>query len=190
MKNLLITAAALLVSLPAMAGWELTGDSSLHFLSTKNTNVTETHEFTVIDGSIDDDGKALINIDLSSVETGIPIRNERMQKMLFDTAKFAKATVSTDIPSPLIVAVNAGTITETDIDLVLGLHGISKTVTATVLVSKSANGEIVVSTTTPVLIKAADFGLDGGIEALRNVAGLSAISTTVPVIFNLVFTED
>ena len=134
MKNLLITAAALLVSLPAMAGWELTGDSSLHFLSTKNTNVTETHEFTVIDGSIDDDGKALINIDLSSVETGIPIRNERMQKMLFDTAKFAKASVTADIPSPLIDAVKAGSITETDLDLVLGLHGISKTVSATVLI--------------------------------------------------------
>lgn len=190
MKKLLISATALLISVPAMAGWQLTGDSSVHFLSTKNTSITETHEFTRIDGIINDDGKAQFSIDLSSVETGIPIRNERMQKMLFETTEFAKATVTADIPSPLIDAVKAGSITETELDLVLSLHGMSKTLSSTVLISESENGEVVVSTTSPVLVKAADFGLEAGVEALRNVAGLNNISTTVPVMFNLVFTED
>ena len=189
MKKLLISFTTLLISVPAMAGWQLTGDSSLHFLSTKKTNITEIHEFTGVEGTIDDSGKAQFDIDLSSVETGIPIRNERMQKLLFETTQFARATVTTEIPAPLMDAVKAGSITETDLDLVLGLHGISKTLSATVLISQSENGEIVVSTTVPVLIKAADFGLEGGIEALRSVAALDSISTTVPVMFNLVFTE-
>ena len=40
----------------------------------------------------------------------------------------------------------------------------------------------------PVLISAADFGLESGVEALREVAGLNVISTAVPVSFQLVFT--
>jgi hypothetical protein len=38
-----------------------------------------------------------------------------------------------------------------------------------------------------VLVNAADFGMEGGIEALRNVAGLNAISSVVPVSMQLKF---
>ena len=64
MKKLLISFTTLLISVPAMAGWQLTGDSSLHFLSTKKTNITEIHEFTGVEGTIDDSGKAQFDIDL------------------------------------------------------------------------------------------------------------------------------
>ena len=40
----------------------------------------------------------------------------------------------------------------------------------------------------PVVISAADFGLEGGVDALRQVAGLNSIVTAVPVSFQLVFT--
>ena len=39
----------------------------------------------------------------------------------------------------------------------------------------------------PVLIKAADYALGTGIEALRDIAGLNAIGHTVPVDFTLYF---
>lgn len=192
MKTARIASAALAtfaLSLPAQADWQLTGDSSLHFLSTKKANITEIHEFTDISGSISDNGTASFTIDLSSVETGIPIRNERMQKLLFETMKFGEARVSASIPSPLIESVKSGGMAETEVDMTLNLHGISKAVTASVLVMSTSDGQVVISTTTPVLIKAADFGLESGVEALRQVAGLDSISTTVPVVFNLVLTE-
>ncbi|AFP30059.1 hypothetical protein MRBBS_1121 [Marinobacter sp. BSs20148] len=43
------------------------------------------------------------------------------------------------------------------------------------------------STGQPLLVKAEDFGLAGGIEALREIAGLSSVTTAVPVTENLVF---
>ena len=192
MKHARIVSAALaslVLSLPAQADWQLTGDSSLHFLSTKNTDITEVHEFSDISGHITDSGDARFTIDLSSVETGIPIRNERMQTLLFETMKFGEATVSANIPSPLIESVKSGGMIETELEMTLSLHGLSRPVNATLLISSTAEGQILVSTTAPVLVSAADFGLDTGIEALRQVAGLTSISGTVPVVFNLVLTE-
>ena len=192
MKHARIVSAALAslaLSLPAQADWQLTGDSSLHFLSTKNTDITEVHEFSDISGHITDSGDARFTIDLSSVETGIPIRNERMQTLLFETMKFGEATVSANIPSPLIESVKSGGMIETELEMTVSLHGLSRPVNATLLISSTAEGQILVSTTAPVLVRAADFGLDTGIEALRQVAGLTSISGTVPVVFNLVLTE-
>ena len=192
MKHARIVSAALaslVLSLPAQADWQLTGDSSLHFLSTKNTDITEVHEFSDISGHITDSGDARFTIDLSSVETGIPIRNERMQTLLFETMKFGEATVSANIPSPLIESVKSGGMIETELEMTVSLHGLSRPVNATLLISSTAEGQILVSTTAPVLVRAADFGLDTGIEALRQVAGLTSISGTVPVVFNLVLTE-
>jgi hypothetical protein len=45
----------------------------------------------------------------------------------------------------------------------------------------------VATSTQPILISAADFGLTSGIEILQKLAGLSGIGLTVPVNFNLVF---
>jgi hypothetical protein len=38
-----------------------------------------------------------------------------------------------------------------------------------------------------VILNAADFGLAGGVEALREIAGLNSISIAVPVTLNLQF---
>jgi hypothetical protein len=50
-----------------------------------------------------------------------------------------------------------------------------------VLVTRLADGALQVVISDPVLINAADFGLDAGFEMLREVAGLKSISTAVPV---------
>ena len=83
----LLTSTLLILAAPlSFAEWTLSPDSSVKFLSTKNTNITEVHEFTQVSGSVSDQGSAKIAIDLSSVETGIEIRNERMQSMLFNVS--------------------------------------------------------------------------------------------------------
>ena len=58
-----------------------------------------------------------------------------------------------------------------------------------VLVIGEGDGRLQVLTPAPVLIRAEDFGLAGGVEALRKVAGLESISTAVPVTVHLVFTH-
>ena len=69
----------------AVGEWKVdpTG-SHLGFGSVKNDLIAENHSFKEISGTVSDEGLAQIEVTLASVETLIPIRNERMQKMLFN----------------------------------------------------------------------------------------------------------
>ena len=87
-----------LLPLTSKAGWVLDeSKSEISFISIKNLSIAETHEFRNLSGTIDDEGNLEIKIPLSSVETKITIRNERMKKMLFETSKFANALVTSKI---------------------------------------------------------------------------------------------
>ena len=186
----LLTSTLLILAAPlSYAEWTLSPDSSVKFLSTKNTNITEVHEFTQLSGSVSDKGNAEISIDLTSVETGISIRNERMQSMLFNVSDYTSATVSADLPDTMMLALKNGETATSVLPLTLELHGEKKEIEADVLATAAADGHVIVTTQSPVLVNAGDFKLAKGVEALREVAGLDRISTTVPVTFTLLFTE-
>ena len=92
--GLLLTVAAL----PAQANWYLDGESSrLSFVSTKNANVSEVQRFLVLHGKVDPDGKAEVEVELDSINSGIPLRDERMRKDLFQIEQFPEATITTQI---------------------------------------------------------------------------------------------
>jgi polyisoprenoid-binding protein YceI len=186
----LLTSTLLILAAPlSYAEWTLSPDSSVKFLSTKNTNITEVHEFTQLSGSVSDKGNAEISIDLTSVETGISIRNERMQSMLFNVSDYTSATISADLPDTMMLALKNGETATSVLPLTLELHGEKKEIEADVLATAAADGHVIVTTQSPVLVNAGDFKLAKGVEALREVAGLDRISTTVPVTFTLLFTE-
>ena len=186
----LLTSTLLILAAPlSYAEWTLSPDSSVKFLSTKNTNITEVHEFTQVSGSVSDKGNAEIAIDLTSVETGIGIRNERMQSMLFNVSDYATATVSADLPETMMLALKNGETATSLLPLTLEFHGEKKDIEADVLATAAADGHVIVTTQSPVLVNAGEFKLAKGVEALREVAGLDRISTTVPVTFTLLFTE-
>ncbi len=186
----LLTSTLLILAAPlSYAEWTLSPDSSVKFLSTKNTNITEVHEFTQVSGSVSDKGNAEIAIDLTSVETGIGIRNERMQSMLFNVSDYATATVSADLPETMMLALKNGETATSLLPLTLELHGEKKDIETDVLATAAADGHVIVTTQSPVLVNAGEFKLAKGVEALREVAGLDRISTTVPVTFTLLFTE-
>ena len=83
-----------LLALPSIAfsDWELVNDDShLNFVSFKAVDFAEIHSFKEMSGSIDSNGKANLVINLDSLETLIPIRNERMRNLLFETQIFPTA---------------------------------------------------------------------------------------------------
>jgi len=170
------------------AEWNLSPDSAVKFLSTKNTNITEVHEFTKLSGKVSDEGEAEVTIDLASADTGIAIRNERMQSMLFNVSEYAQARVSAELPDTLMLALSNGETAISTLPMTLELHGVEKEIEADVLATAGADGHVIVTTRSPVLIKADVWDLADGIDALREVAGLDRISTTVPVTFTLLFT--
>ncbi len=181
---------AFMVVLPAQAEWMLdSNNSSLKFVSTKNNSVSEVHHFSSMTGTISDDGKATVIIDLSSVETNIPIRNERMQSMLFNVAEFAKATITTVVDMSQLDNSQIGGIYSSVNDLTIDLHGIQKTYPVKLTVMRLTENKIAIVSTAPIIVQAADFGLDSGIEKLREVAGLPSIATSVPVMFVMVYNQ-
>lgn len=179
---LLFTAA------PSLAAWELDNTrSTVNFLSVKNASTAEVHHFGVLAGGIGDDGTAELRIDLGSVDTQIPVRDQRMRELLFETVRFPAATLRASVPDALL-AMEPGDSAISELTIEVELHGASKRYPATVVVMAVDDGSLQVILREPLLLSAADFGLESGIETLRGVAGLESISTAVPVTAHLVFT--
>ena len=177
------------LAFPAAADWSIDGETSvLHFLSTKNAQVTEIHKFDSFEGSLSDSGKLSVAVDLSSVNTAIDIRNERMQEMLFNVTKFAQATFEASLPESMM-NLQIGDVVNGKVNGILTLHGKAVPTSFSVQASKVSDDMLSVSTTAPTLIKAESFGLADGVAALQKIAGLESITTTVPVTFSVTFEQ-
>ncbi|MDH4040842.1 MAG: YceI family protein [Gammaproteobacteria bacterium] len=184
-------ALALFVSAgSAWAQWELDGaKSAVNFISVKNDSVAEVHSFGSLLGYIGGDGKVQLTINLNSVQTLVDIRDQRMKEVLFETVTFPAATVTAAVDPVILTAVAEGGTVFTDLPVTLALHGHEQPLTVPVAVIGEGDGHIRVFSLRPVIIKAADFGLEAGVTALQKLAGLQAISTAVPVTFHLVFSS-
>lgn len=147
----------------------------------------EVHSFTSLSGDISSAGVATLTIDLASVSTGVALRDERMRDLLFQTGTYPTATVTVTVPATVISGLSVGQSAATDISASLNLHGVTGTITTKVSVQKLSSNRILVQTLAPVLVKAGDYSLTNGVEALRAAVGIASISTAVPVDFALVF---
>jgi hypothetical protein len=156
-------------------------------VSTKATNVAEVHTFDTLSGSVGGDGHARVVIQLASVNTLIPIRDERMREMLFQTELLPTATVDArlDIARIVNMAVSTSEILTTELLLTLGESRLP--ITAELLVTRIAADRVLVAATKPIIVNAGALNLAEGVEALREVAGLPSISQAVPVTFVLQF---
>ncbi|NLZ79919.1 MAG: YceI family protein [Gammaproteobacteria bacterium] len=191
MKKLPLLMSVLLgLSSSAFADWTLLNDeSSLHYVSIKSTNIAEMNRFKTLTGSVSEQGAVELKVDLSSVDTGVDIRDERMQTMLFDVAQFAQATVTGKVDLERVTKLEVGETYTDSITLNLALHGLSKEVSSHVQVTRLADDKVLITTLEPVVLNAADYKLAEGLEALRVIAKLPAISPVVPVTYSLVFQQ-
>ena len=174
---------------PVQADWTVSDSSRIGFVSIKNNRIGENNAFERVSGSISESGQVAVSVDLSSVETGIGIRNERLQKMLFEVASFPTASIDAALSDIQIAALRAGGARAESVSVNISLHG--KTVSKTVNVSVSSpGGDVRVTTTQPIVITAQEFGLESGVAALQQIAGLNAISRSIPVTVDLRLTAD
>lgn len=174
----------------ALADWTLENDSSrLSFVSVKKGDIAEAHYFQRLDGTISDAGAMTVTIPLASVETGIPIRNERMQNMLFQTDLFPKATVTAKLSPEELEDLSPGDSMMLLAPLTLALHDNSQALQAEVLVTRVSANRVLASSLKPLIVNAGKFGLADGVEQLREIAGLPSISKAVPVSFVLAFSR-
>lgn len=175
-------------STSSTAEWSLDNTQShLSFISTKATDIGEVHSFSQLSGAINAAGEVTIQINLTSVETLIPIRNERMLEFLFETNLFPMATLNADIDPASLQNLAAGATTTLDVDATITIKDQSTPIKLKILAARLSDHQLLVTARQPVLITAASVGLSEGVEKLRELAGLPNISQSVPVSFVLNF---
>ena len=191
MKKITFGILFILFNQPVLADWILNNQASrISFISTKNACKSESHTFRKLSGELSDEGQAVLKIDLSSVDTKIPIRDKRMQDSLFEIVKFPTAEISVEIKPEQFQALPAEQTLVISTLASLSLHGASKEIEASLSVSKLKSGDIVVQDAEPVVVSLTDFGLLQGLEKLREIAKLKSIDNTVPVSLNLIYIKE
>lgn len=179
---------ALVLTSPAHAAWMLDNDASrVSFVTTKAGVIAEVHKFTSLSGAISDSGDVEVTIELASVDTLIPIRDERMRDILFETDVFPEATLTAHVDAAAVNGLPAGESAHMTVEGQLAMHGRTQPVTVELAVAKLSNSRLMVSSLQPVVITAAQLDLAEGVEELRDVAGLPSISPAVPVSVVLTF---
>ena len=186
MKRLFLSFLMTMGSVFAFAGWEVdpTG-SHIGFASVKNDLIAENHTFTEVTGRVSVAGEANIKVTLASVETLIPLRNERMQTMLFNIAKFPQATITSEVPVNELSLMATGESSVLDIELLIDLHGKELKKSVPVKVTSIGDNGFDVSSLGPIIVHASQFALSDSVDALRKIAGLQTIDLMVPVTFDL-----
>ena len=171
------TVAALLSPL-ASANWQIGPASQIQFVSIKNNVIGEVSHFDTLSGSVTDAGDVEVRVVLDSVETNVGIRNERMKTMLFEVGLYPEAVITAQLDAEAIATMSDGGVT--NVALQIDLHGQTVTKSAQLNIAVTDQG-VIATTAQPILLTAAEFGLEGGVAALQEVAGLNAISRVIPV---------
>ena len=189
-SSLLATLALFSCSFTLQAAWLLDdAASSLYYVTSKASAVSEVNTFSALSGAISDQGEASLSITLTSVDTGVEIRNQRMQEFVFEVAQYPSASVTVTVDSAALANMPAGTARLGTYPASINLHGNSQTLDVDLLISKLNANTIHVTTAKPLLLGAALFGLAEGVEKLRELAGLPAINPNVVVNFTLVYNK-
>lgn len=179
---------AMCVSLSCYANWSLNNDSSkLTIVTTKAKDISEIGIFKQLAGAIDDNGKATLKIDLSSIDTNVPIRNQRMVQYLFEVNDYPTADLTVQFDPKTLSNLQPGDKLAETIQGELSLHGLKAPITADLNIVKLDDNSLFVSNQQPILVNAKTFNLVTGIEKLDSLVNHPGISNTVPVDFNLVF---
>ena len=192
MKLLLqaVTIASAIVATPILADtWTLAPEAShLAYGTVKKDTVGEVNSFTNLSGHVSADGKAEIEIDLTSVETNIDIRNERMIEHVFRNVGTAELTAQFDMDE--VAALNVGETAIVDVESVLSLAGTDVEFDAEMFVVRVSETSVMVSTNDMVFLSAEDAGVNAGVDKLMELADLPGITRTVPVTVRLFFNMD
>ncbi len=184
----ILPALLLAFCLPVHANWHLDGESSrLSFVTGKNGDTAEVHRFLVLHGSVDRKGTANLRIEMDSVSSGIPLRDERMRDDLFEVKQFAEATVKAQLDLRPLNDLADGAQIELRLPLTVTLHGQSHSYNALLLATRLDQRRFQVVTLEPLVLRAEDYGLMPGLERLRKFAKLKSINPTVPVNAVLIF---
>ncbi|WP_086982484.1 YceI family protein [Vibrio aphrogenes] len=184
----MLPAACTVFSQPSLAAWHLDPKlSQVHFITVKNSTIAEVNQFKTITGIINDQGAAVVDIDLASVDTKVDIRDQRIKEKLFNVLHYPEASLSAQIDMKPLQQMKLGEQKIVPLNAVLSLHDQQQSIQTHVSVVAIEDGSFSINTLEPILINADLFGMSDGIKALQNIANLEVISPIIPVTAQFVF---
>ena len=185
-----IVALSAMASFSCAAQWQvMEQDSRVSFISVKKGDIGEVHHFKQLKGTLADSGQFDLTIPLVGVATGIEVRDERLQNLLFEVSLYPELKLTSQVDSKLVKDLAVGESKVADFDGKISLHGKEQTKTFSVIITKVSDNKLMVSSFQPIIINANEFDLVAGVDNLRDIAGLSSISQAVPVSFVLTLTQ-
>ena len=177
-------------STPAFSDWSLINEESrINFISIKASDIAEIHTFKDLSGIVKNSGEAQVIINLASLETLIPIRNERMANLLFETKIYPTASFKLEVDLQTILLTEVGKSLDVTYRGILELKSKQFSMPIKLSVTRLGDQSFSVRSSEPLLLNANRLGLSAGIESLRVIAGLPSISKSVPVTFSLIFRQ-
>lgn len=180
-------ALALCSSMVSAANWQLDSEqSSLHFVSVKNEVVAEAHQFTQLSGSWDG-STAMVSIGVSSMQTNIPIRNERIWQYVLMAEKNPSIDVTAKLSDDAVAAIAINSSKVLELPLTVTIAGETAVLNAKVRISKLSNATLLAVTEAPLMLNINSFKLTAGVAKLQELAGLKRIDPMVPVSFSVRF---
>ena len=180
--------ASSLFSSAAYADWILDAENSnISYGTVKNDMIGENNTFKTISGHLNNDGQIDIEIDLSSIDTLIEIRDGRMRDIVFKVSENATAKLSgeKDLKAYDNQEIGTSRIIETTVSLELVGQKLEHDVK--LLVTRLAKNKVMVTPHGVMFIDADDYDLVDAIEILRNLAGLDSIASVISMGFYLTF---
>ena len=190
MKRWLISLALLGTICPAIADWHAIGDtSSIYAVSIKSTHLAELHQFTIHSAQLTDTGNFTLKVELASVLSGAEHRNQLLQDVLFEVAKYPLVELSTTLSMDWLAELPIATVTSLGIDAQLALHGITQPLALSLHIVKLSESQFWVTNAQPVLLDLTEFGYQKGLQKLTKLSNLDSISTAVPLTFSLLMSK-
>jgi len=166
--------------------WSIDNDTStINFISIKKIDVAESNHFKTFSGQLNEQGQFTLNIELASVWTNVEIRDSRIKDILFEVGAFPRLTLNATIDMDKLAKIEIGETGVMEIAADINMHGKMQTKTLFVTVAKLSEKRLLVASTEAVIVNVAQYGLSSGIDKLRDIAGLTSISKSVPVSFIL-----
>lgn len=182
---------AMALNLPANAGghanWASVDDSSrIAFGSIKGNDTGEVHHFNKVSGTVSEAGELRIDIDLSSLETNVDIRNERMGKLIFQEGK-ATATITGELDMDEVKNLKPGDTSIMEVTGTLKFLGDENEFDAEMIVARLTEDRVLVANADFIMVSTEDLGINDGIDALMKLASLPGITRVTPVAVRMVF---
>jgi hypothetical protein len=133
------------------------------------------------------DGDAVVKIDLTSISSGIDVRDVRMRFLLFETYRFPNAEVSARLDMASLRALLTSTRIIYPLKFKLSLHGLSQEIETPVTVTRLGDKAVSVASAKPIVITADAFGLGPGLAKLSEAVNGTVIATGATFTFDLLF---